>query len=191
MLGRKSRKPTVAYKNHRGGDDAEVAAENQHRVLPGNLLHERKHQEQRAEQQLVGDWIEILPEQRLLMQGARQQSVESVAQSRGNQQAERPGPVAIDDRNDDEGNEDQAQQRDLVRRRQELALHPLPPRQRPLVFAPICSLPVFDIVYMVVQTWQHGVQVSELSCVLILTGLWLAGNRNASQVWRAHMYLIP
>ena len=107
----------VAHANRRvqhdtGGDDDEVAAEHDDGVLPGNLLDERQHKKQRAEQQLVGDGIEILAQHGLLIQHARQQPIESIAESGDDQQAERPSPIAIEDVDDDERNEDQPQQGD-------------------------------------------------------------------------------
>ena len=100
-----------------GGDDDQVAAEDDDGVLPGNLLHERQHEKQRAEQQLVGNGIEILAKHRLLIQHARQQPIESIAESGDDQQAQRPSPIAIEDVDDDERNEDKPKQCELVRAR--------------------------------------------------------------------------
>src|SRR5208283_1457720 len=106
--------------NHGGGDNAHVAAEHQDGVFPGDFLHEGQHEEQRAEEQFVREWIKVLPKKSLLVQCARQHAVESITQSRSDQKAERPGPVPVENRNNDEWNKNQAQKGDLVRSRQEL-----------------------------------------------------------------------
>jgi len=59
--------------------DADVAAKDQHRVLPRNQVHYRQHEKYGAEQQLVSDGVEILAEQCLLMEATSKQSVKPVA----------------------------------------------------------------------------------------------------------------
>src|SRR5579871_523257 len=115
-------------KQHRaGGQDRNVAAEHQHREFPRNLVQNRKHGKHGAQQQLVGNWVEILPQQRLLMQFARQQSIQAIAQSRGDEQPERPRVSSLYQFDHDERHKDHAQQRQLVRRGQDLReLHSAP-----------------------------------------------------------------
>ena len=66
----------------------------------------------------------------LLIQNACQQPVESVAQSGDDQQAQRPTPVAIEDVDDDERNEDEPKQCELVRRGQNWLFTRLPAEGR-------------------------------------------------------------
>src|ERR1039457_2230531 len=136
-------KPDRGIQNHGGGHDAQVAAEHQDGVLPRDLPDKRKHQKQRTQQQLVGDWVQILPKQGLLVQGPRQKSVEGVAQCRRHQKTERPKPLPIDYRNDDKRNEDQAQKCDLVRRSPELTLQAATPKKT--CATPRCSTRTFPV----------------------------------------------
>jgi len=56
----------------------DIAAEHHHPCsFPGNHAFDREHEKHGAHQQLVGDGIEILAEQRLLMQRAGEQAVEA------------------------------------------------------------------------------------------------------------------
>src|SRR5947209_16826937 len=73
--------PGNGVKHSADGEDANVAAENHNRELPRNLVDNGEHQKHRAEQHFVGNGIEILPEQSLLMQSTRQQSVQSITQA--------------------------------------------------------------------------------------------------------------
>src|ERR1700685_139371 len=73
-----------------GGEDGNVAAENQHRKLPLNLVQDREHQEHGAQQELVGDRIEILAEQGLLVEGSGEQAAEAVAEARDDENNQRP-----------------------------------------------------------------------------------------------------
>src|SRR5271165_1825934 len=101
--------------------NGDVAAEHDHRVFPRNLMLDGKHEKHGAHEQLVGDGIEVLAEQRLLMQSAGQQSVESVAKPGEDKQCERPLEVVLHQIDDDERQKDHAQQRELVGRGQHLA----------------------------------------------------------------------
>ena len=100
--------------------DGDIAAEHHHRVLPGNHAFDREHEKHGAHQQLVGDGVEILAEQRLLMQRAGEQAVEAVAQSGKNEQRQRPLEILLDQIDDDERQENHPQQRELVGRGQNL-----------------------------------------------------------------------
>src|SRR5208337_2169012 len=100
--------------------DGDVAAEDHDRIFPGNHPFDREHEKHGAHQQLIGDRVEILAEQRLLMQGAGQEAIEAVAQSGENEQRQRPFEVVLDQIDDDERQENHAQQRELVGRGQDL-----------------------------------------------------------------------
>src|SRR5208337_2431741 len=95
-------------------------AEDHDRIFPGNHPFDREHKKHGAHQQLIGDGVEILAEQRLLMQPAGQQAVESVAQPGQNEQRQRPFEIVLDQIDDDERQENHPQHRELVGRGQNL-----------------------------------------------------------------------
>ena len=66
-----------------GGDeqDAEVAAEDQHGDVARNQVHVGEDEEERAEQELVGDGVEILAEAGVLGEPAGEQAVECVGEA--------------------------------------------------------------------------------------------------------------
>ena len=154
MLGRKSRKPTVAYRT------TAVATMHKSRLntstvyFHGIFFTNESTRNNELSSSLSASGSRYCPSKRLLVQSARQQAVERVAQSRSDQKAERQSPIAVDNRDNDEGDEDQAQQGDLVWRRQELALHPRPPKEQVVVFGTICSRLVFSIAPLVLMEWQ-------------------------------------
>jgi len=82
MLDENLAAPAINEKYAADQQDGDIAAEHHHRVLPGNHAFDRGARETGAHQQLVGDGIEILAEQRLLMQRAGEQAVEAVASIR-------------------------------------------------------------------------------------------------------------
>jgi hypothetical protein len=102
-------------------ENRNVAAEYYDCVLPRNLALDGKYEKHCAHQKLVGDWVEILAEQGLLMELAGQQAVESVAEARENEKRQRPFEIVLHYVDDDEGQEDHAQQRELIGRGQDLA----------------------------------------------------------------------
>ena len=95
-------------------ENNDVAAKDHRGDPPGNAVRRRKHYEQRAEQQLVGDGIEVLSEFGALAQRARQQAIESIADAGQHKEDERNAVMAVDNRADHKGNEAQAQQREEV-----------------------------------------------------------------------------
>lgn len=101
-------------------ENADIAAEDEHGELPGNFAHDGEDKEHRAEQELVGYGVEILPEESLLLELAGEQAVESVAEAGKDEKSERPGVVAGDHVNNDERHKHHAQQRELVRRGKDL-----------------------------------------------------------------------
>ena len=88
--GTKIAQPGDGKEHGAGSQDGNVAAENQHRELPLNLVQDREHQEHRAQQEFVGDRIEILAEQGLLVEGSGEQAVEAVAEARDDENNQRP-----------------------------------------------------------------------------------------------------
>src|ERR1700683_2898837 len=91
-----------------GSKNGNVAAEDQHCELPLNLVQDREHQKHRAQQKLVGNGIEILAQQGLLVQSPGQQSVKAVTEARDHENNQRPEIVALDQMDHDEGNENHA-----------------------------------------------------------------------------------
>lgn len=96
--------------------NANIPAENHHRELPGNLVNDGKNQERRAEQHLIGNGIEILSEQRLLMKGAGQQSVQPITKPCEEKQDECAAIVSLDQLYYHEWQECHAHQRELIGR---------------------------------------------------------------------------
>ena len=97
-----------------GGENRYVAAENHNRELPRNLVKYGEHKKQRAEQEFVGDGIEVLAEQRLLMKPASEQAVEAIAEPGDDKEREGPEVVSVDKMDDDEGDEHHPEQRELI-----------------------------------------------------------------------------
>jgi len=64
-----------------GEQDGNVTAKNQDSKFPRDLVQDRKHWKHRAEQEFIGDGIKVLSQHRLLPKSARQQAIESVAES--------------------------------------------------------------------------------------------------------------
>src|SRR6266568_7867014 len=62
--------PGDSIENCAGTEDRDVAAEDDHGELPGDLMQDCQHQEHSAEQQLVSDGIEVLSQDGLLLQQA-------------------------------------------------------------------------------------------------------------------------
>src|SRR6266849_543673 len=128
--------------------DRDVAAEHYDRKFPGNHPFDREHKKHGAHQQLIGDRVEILAEQRLLMQRAGQESIEAVAQSGENEQRQRPFVIVLEQIDDNERQEDHPQQRELIGRGQDLPeIHrffsPPAPARNSLTRSGAGSSPVF------------------------------------------------
>src|SRR5581483_8148943 len=87
---------------------------------PGNLVQDRKHKEHGAEQKFVGNRIQVLSEHGLLFQGARQQAIQPIAETRNYEQDQRPLVVPVELIDHDERQKHHPQQRELVWSRQEL-----------------------------------------------------------------------
>ena len=106
---------------HRAGaQNRDIAAEDQHGVLPRNLMQNGQHHEHGAEQKLVRDGIEILAEHSLLLERPRQQSIQAITEAGQDKQHERPPVVAGHQVDHDEGHEHHAQQGELVGRSEQL-----------------------------------------------------------------------
>ena len=94
--------------------NADVPGENQHRKFPRDQIDDRQHQKNGAEQHLVGDGIEILAEQSLLMQSAGKKAVKPIAQAGKQRQDERSLIVMVEKFNDDKRQKDHPRQRELI-----------------------------------------------------------------------------
>jgi len=97
-----------------GGENRDVAAENHDRELPRNLVEDREDKKHRAEKQFVGDWIEILAEQRLLMKPASEQAIEAIAEASDDKENKSPEIVSVHKIDHDEGDEDHPHQSELI-----------------------------------------------------------------------------
>lgn len=97
--------------NHQNDD---IPAEDHHGHGSRDLVYEGELEEQRAEQELIGNGIEIGAQHGALMQRAGEQAIERVADAGQKEQRQRPCPMGIQDGDDDEWNESQAKQRELV-----------------------------------------------------------------------------
>jgi hypothetical protein len=100
----------------RGNDqNAEITAENQDCDAAGHepLVHE--HQEQGAEQELVGDRIEILADLGLLLEQSCRQAIQAVAEPCYDEKAKRGAIVRLKDGDDQKGYEAQTQESEQVR----------------------------------------------------------------------------
>src|SRR5262249_36349513 len=111
--------------NSANQQDADVAAEHEHRELPRNErqsmhAHNREHKEGRAEQQLVCDRVEILPEQSLLTQSAREQSIKAIAKTSEDKKNQSCAVMSVYDLDDHERQERESRQGELVRRGENL-----------------------------------------------------------------------
>lgn len=100
--------------NGAGGEDRDVAAENDNRVFPRNFVKDGEDQENRAQQELVGNGIEVLSKQGLLMQPAGEQPVKTIAEAGDDEHDQGPLVVAIHQVDHDERYEDHAEERELV-----------------------------------------------------------------------------
>jgi hypothetical protein len=123
-LGKRVRLPKDAWtkvaqtgdhiKNSADGENRDVTAEHQHRVLPGNHVEDGEHKKHGAQQKLIGDGIEILSEQRLLMQFAGKQSIQPITEPGQHEQSQCPAVVLLHKIDDDEGDKQHTKQRKLV-----------------------------------------------------------------------------
>ena len=60
--------------------NANIPAKNQDRIFPRNEIYDGKNEKGCAQQQLVGDGVQVLTQQCLLMQAAGQQSVQTITE---------------------------------------------------------------------------------------------------------------
>ena len=76
-----------------GGDeqDAEVAAEDEDRDVTRHEVHVGEHEEERAEQQLVGDGVQILAEGGALREPSGEEAIEAVREAGEDEEARRRG----------------------------------------------------------------------------------------------------
>ncbi len=97
-----------------GGENGYVAAEDENGELPGNFVQNGEHHKRGAEQELVGDGVEILSEEGFLIEGAGEEAVEAVAASGDDKEDERPFVFAVHEVVDDEGKKHHPEKRELV-----------------------------------------------------------------------------
>ena len=92
-----------------GGDeqDAEVAAEDQHGDVARDQAHVGEDQEEGAEQELVGDGVEVLAEGGALGEPAGEQAVEAVAEAGEDEEGEGEAVAAVEDFDDQEWDDEQ------------------------------------------------------------------------------------
>ena len=83
-------------------------------------MQNRKHQEHCAQQEFVGNRIEVLTKRGLLFQGTREQAIEGITESCQYEQSQRPGIMTANKINDDKRQKRHAQQGQLVRRTEQL-----------------------------------------------------------------------
>ncbi len=95
MLGLKISQSRDRKQDCAGGEDRNIAAENQHGKFPRNFVQDGKYKKHRAQQEFVRNGIEILTEQSLLMQLAGQQAVQSIAEAGDDEEKQRPEIAAI------------------------------------------------------------------------------------------------
>lgn len=97
-----------------GGEDGNVAAENHDSIFPRNFVKNGEHEEHSAQKELVGNGVEILSQQCLLMEGAGEQPVKAVAEAGNHENYESPKIVPVNQVDHDERDEDHPQQGELV-----------------------------------------------------------------------------
>jgi len=98
----------------RDEQDSEVAAEDEHGDIARHEIHVGEDEEEGAEEELVGDGIEVLTEAGALGEHAREQAVEAVAKASENEEAESEAVAAIEDRDNEERDDEQTRQREQV-----------------------------------------------------------------------------
>jgi hypothetical protein len=86
-------------------------------------VHE--HQKERAEQKLVSDGVEVLAQARALLQDAREQAVEAIADACQDEERECHAIATIQHGDDEEGNDAEAQEGQLIRRGAKIFQHGL------------------------------------------------------------------
>src|SRR5277367_265084 len=110
--------------DHNGHDQNQnVAAENDNREPPGNLLLERQNNERRREQEFIRDRIEIGAERRALIEAACEQAVNSVRKPGHDKHQQRPLILLVGNQDEKERQEAEAQQSDLIGNRPDAAFH--------------------------------------------------------------------
>ena len=94
--------------------DDYIPAQNQDDEPQGKLLRHSQSDKGGIQQQFVRQGVEDSAERRLLSQTAGQQPVHPIAQSGNQYQNECGAILPVEDRQDDKGDEHQAQQRQLI-----------------------------------------------------------------------------
>ena len=101
--------------------DAEVAAEDEHRDIARHQVHVGEHEEEGAEEQLVGNGVEVLAEGGALGEPSGEQAVEAVGEAGEDEEAEREAVVSVEDCDDQKWDDEQTREREQVGSGAELA----------------------------------------------------------------------
>src|ERR1035441_6649792 len=99
-----------------GGDeqDSKVAAEDQHGDIARHQVHVGEDEKQRAEQELVGDGVEILAEASALGEPSSEQAVEAVAEACQDEERKRQVIAPVQNRDHQKRDDEQAQKREQI-----------------------------------------------------------------------------
>ena len=99
-----------------GGDeqDSEVAAEDEDGDITRDQAHVGEDQEEGAEEELVGDGVEILAEDGALGERASEEAVEAVAEAGDDEESECDAIVAVQDGDDQKRDDEEPHEREQI-----------------------------------------------------------------------------
>ena len=107
---------TEADVEQRGDDEnPEIAAKHQHGDAPRHQLLVHEHEKQGAEQEFIGDRVEVLTDLRLLLEQAGGQTIQTITQPGYYEEAKRGPVVRLQNRDHKKRYEAQAQESKQVR----------------------------------------------------------------------------
>jgi hypothetical protein len=96
------------------GEHEDVAADDDNGGPPGDARFIGEDDEGLSDQQLVGDGVEVGAERRVLIEFAREQAVDGVAEAGDNENEQRPAIALIRDKSQKDREETETEQSDLV-----------------------------------------------------------------------------
>src|SRR5208282_715103 len=96
------------------GQKQDVSAQHQNREPPRYSGLQREHEVGGRKQQLIGNRIEVRAQRSFLIQSAREDPVEAVADSRGSKNSERGDPMLVFDGDDEERQKGETEECELV-----------------------------------------------------------------------------
>ena len=108
--------PKAYVEERRDNEDTQVAAKYQDGHAAGYELLMHEHQEQGAEQELVGYGIEVLADLGLLLEQAGGQAIQTVTETGNNEKPQRSLVMGLQDGYDEKGYKAQAQERKKIGR---------------------------------------------------------------------------